>query len=104
MVGAAGRTLTGRGSRTHPNWSGQPNATLTVGAAGRGQEVSSGFALAAHAARSQYIKKMATDRVGGGVGGLTATIATAKIGPGLEFLQKLVPGSNPQKVDTFFFS
>jgi hypothetical protein len=30
------RTLTDRGSRTHPNWSGQPSATLTVGAAGRG--------------------------------------------------------------------
>ncbi len=41
---------------------------------------------------------------GGVVGGVTATIATTKIGPGFEFLQKLVPGSNPQKVDTFFFS
>ncbi len=92
MVGAAGRTLTGRGSRTLPNWSGQPNATLTVGAAGRGL-IGAG----------EYIKKMATDSRGGEVGGMTATIlATAKIGPGFEFLQKLVPGSNPQKVDTFF--
>ncbi len=93
MVGAAGRTLTVRGSRTHPNWSGQPNATLTVGAAGRGL-VRAG----------EYIKKMATDGGGGGVGEVTATIVTAKIGPGFEFLQKLVPGSNPQKVDKFFFS
>ena len=98
MVGAAGRTLTGRGSRTHPNWSGQS------GAAWSGQEVSSGFALAAHAARSQYIKKMATDGGGGGAGGLIATVATAKFGPGFEFLQKLVPGSNPQKVDVFFLA
>ncbi len=73
MVGAAGRTLTGRGSRTHPNWSGQPDATLTVGAAGRGL-VGAG----------EYIKKMATDGWGGVVGGTTATIATAKIGPGFE--------------------
>ncbi len=36
LIGAAERTLTGRGSRTHPNWLGQPNATLTVRAAGRG--------------------------------------------------------------------
>ncbi len=93
MVGAAGRTLTGRGSRTHPNWSGQPNATLTVGAAGRGL-VGAG----------EYIKKMATDRGGGEAGGMTATIATAKIGPGSEFLQRLVPGSNPQKVDNFFLA
>ncbi len=47
---------------------------------------------------------MATDRGGGEAGGVTAMIVTTKIGPGLEFLQKLVPGSNPQKVDTFFFS
>ena len=93
MVGAAGRTLTGRGSWTHPNWSGQPDATLTVGAAGRGL-VGAG----------EYIKKMATDGGGWEVGGMTATIATTKIGPGFEFLQKLVPGSNPQKVDTFFLA
>ena len=30
---------------------------------------------------------MATDGGGGGVGGVTATIATAKFGPGFEFLQ-----------------
>jgi hypothetical protein len=66
--------------------------------------VSLGFALAARAARSQYIKKMATDGRGGGAGGLTETIATAKIGPGFKFLQKLVPGSNPQKVDVFFLA
>ncbi len=66
--------------------------------------MSSGFALAARAALSQYIKKMATDRGGGGAGGLTATIVTAKIDPGFEFMQKLVPGSNPQKVDTFFLA
>jgi hypothetical protein len=47
---------------------------------------------------------MATDGGGEGEGGLTATIATAKIGPGFEFLQKLVPGLNPQKVDTFFLA
>ncbi len=93
MVGAAGRTLTGRGSRTHPNWSGQPNATLTVGAAGRGL-----------VGAAEYINKMATDSGGGKAGGVTATIATVKISPGFEFLQKLVPGSNPQKVDNFFFS
>ena len=45
---------------------------------------------------------MATDGGGGGEGGVTATITIAKIGPGFEFLQKLVTGSNPQKVDTFF--
>jgi len=37
-------------------------------------------------------KKMATDGGGGGVGGVTATIANAI----------LVPGSNPQNLDTFF--
>jgi hypothetical protein len=47
---------------------------------------------------------MATDGGDGVVGGETATIATAKIGPGFKFLQKLVPGSNPQKVDTFFLA
>ncbi len=93
MVGAAGRTLTGRGSRMHPHGSGQPNAPLTVGAAGR-----------ALVGPGEYIKKMATDRGGGGAGGVTATIATAKIGPRFEFLQKLVPVSNPQKVDTFFLA
>ena len=53
------------------------------GAAWSGQEVSSSFALAARAARSQYIKKLATNG-GSGAGGLTATIATVKIGPGFE--------------------
>jgi hypothetical protein len=47
---------------------------------------------------------MATDRGGGAAGGMIATIATAKFGPGFEFLQKLVPGSNPQKVDIFFLA
>ena len=32
----------------------------------------------------EYIKKMATDGGGEGAGGLTATIATVKIGPGFE--------------------
>jgi hypothetical protein len=41
-----------------------------------------------------YIKKMATDRGGGGVGGVTAMIANAI----------LVPGSNPQNLDTFFLA
>jgi hypothetical protein len=35
LVGAARRTLIGWGSRTHPNWSGQPDAPELVGAAGR---------------------------------------------------------------------
>ncbi len=59
------RTLTGRGSRVYPNV-GAAGCTLKVGAAGctltsggqpgaawSGQEVCSGFALAAHAARSR---------------------------------------------------
>ncbi len=37
---------------------------------------------------------MATDRGGGGVGGVTAMIANAI----------LVPGSNPQNLDTFFLA
>ncbi len=49
-------------------------------------------------------KKKATDGGGGGVNGLTVTIATAKLVPGLNFLQKLVPGSNPQKVDVFILA
>ncbi len=47
---------------------------------------------------------MATDGDGGGAGEVTETIATVKISPGFDFLQKLVPGSNPQKVDTFFLA
>ena len=74
-----------------------------VGAAGRGL-VGAGGEVFATQKIPQYIKKMATDCGGGGAGGLTATIATAKIGPEFEFLQKLVPGSNPQKVDTFFLA
>ncbi len=39
------------------------------------------------------------------VGGLMVTIATAKfLVPDSIFLQKLVPGSNPQKVDVFFLA
>ncbi len=53
LIGAAERTLTGRGSQTHPNWSGQPNATLTVGAAGHGLVGAGGELGAACAARSQ---------------------------------------------------
>ncbi len=56
-----------------------------------------GFALAARAARSQYIKNMATDRRGGEAGGLTATIAPAKIGPGFEFFAKIGPGFESPK-------
>jgi hypothetical protein len=41
-----------------------------------------------------YIKKMATDGGGGRVGGVTATIANAI----------LVPGSNPQNLDTYFLA
>ncbi len=65
LIGAAERTLTGQGSRMHPNWSGQPNATLTVGAAGRGlvgagdelgiRPRGSRCALAACAAHSQLV-------------------------------------------------
>ena len=40
-----------------------------------------------------YIKKMATDGGGVGVGGVTAMIANAI----------LVPGSNPQTLDTIYF-
>ncbi len=54
--------------------------------------------------RKVYKKKMATDEGCARVGGVIATIVTAKIGTKFEFLQKLVPGSNPQKVDNFFFS
>jgi hypothetical protein len=44
-----------------------------VGAAGRGL-----------VGTKEYIKKMATDGGGGVVGEASATIATAKIGPGFE--------------------
>jgi hypothetical protein len=40
-----------------------------------------------------YINKMATDQGGGVVGELTAMIAT-----------EIVPGSNPQHLDIFYFS
>ncbi len=43
----------------------------------------SSSSLTIDAGRRVY-KKMATDGGGGVVGGLTATIATAKIGPGFE--------------------
>ena len=79
MVGAAGRGLVGAGGE--------------LGLRPRGSRC----ALAVY-------KKKATDGGGGRAGGLTATIASTKIGPGFEFLQKLVPGSNPQKVDIFFLA
>jgi hypothetical protein len=44
---------------------------------------------------------MATNGGGGGAGGLTATIATAKIGPGFEFFAKIGPGFESPK--SFFF-
>ncbi len=54
--------------------------------------------------RSQYIKKMATDRGGGGADGLTVTIATAKIGPGFEFFAKIGPGFESPKSGCIYFS
>ena len=59
-----------------------------VGAAGRGL-VGAGGEVFATQKIPQYIKKMATDRGGGGAGGLMVTIATAKfLVPGSIFLQK----------------
>ena len=56
------RTLTGRGSRVYPNV-GAAGCTLTSGqpgAAWSGQEVCSGFALAARAARSRLVVRIGT--------------------------------------------
>ncbi len=47
---------------------------------------------------------MATDQGGGGVGGLTVTIATAKICPGFEFFAKIGPGFESPKNGCIFFS
>ncbi len=47
---------------------------------------------------------MATDRGGGGAGGLTVTIATKNIGPGFEFFAKIGPGFESPKSGCIFFS
>ncbi len=47
---------------------------------------------------------MATDGRGGGADGLTVTIATAKIGPGLEFFAKIGPGFESPKSGCIYFS
>ncbi len=74
-----------------------------VGAAGRGL-VGAGGEVFATQKISHYIKKMATDGGGGGVGGLAVTTATAKIGPGFEFFAKIGPGFESPKRGCIYFS
>ncbi len=47
---------------------------------------------------------MATDGRGGGVGGLTVMIATAKIGPRFKFFAKIGPGFESPKSGCIFLS
>ncbi len=47
---------------------------------------------------------MATDGGGGGAGGVTAMITTAKIGPGFEFFAKIGPGFESPKSGYIFLA